>query len=100
MTMENFRHEKRSYNYDQVELFRILREREQCTADMIHRITGIPAGSLGILQKDAGISSGQVQSENSNRLVAINRARKVSLLKEKYKNEIGRLFGPVQESED
>ena len=89
------------YGYEQMELLRILIGKEHCTSDMIHNLTGVPRGNMTRICKQLNIQMsghgkglfGADGGRGGGKVAAINRARSVSILGEKYKEEISRLFG-------
>ena len=85
--------ERRKYNDEQLELFRTLVEEEKCTTEMINDLTGIPIGSLSYLCKGLGIHVEKGVTGGRGGIHNIIRARKVSILKNKYGEHLTRLFG-------
>ena len=84
--------ERQGYGFEQLELLRILMEKEGCTSGMIHELTGIPAGSASMIFTKFGVTSEGLPGGRGGKVGAIRRARTISLLREKYKDEISRIF--------
>ena len=93
MERSDRRVEQKKYGLEQMELLRILLEEEKCTVDMIHSLTGIPTGSLSMIRKELNLSSSDSPGFfGGGQINAIRRARRVSVLREKYAQQISILF--------
>jgi len=85
--------EKRSYGYEQMELLRLLIEKEKCTTDMVRSLTGVPPATLATMRERLNVDSPITKGSFGGQVGAVNRARKLPMLREKYADEISRLFG-------
>ena len=95
------------YGYEQMELLRILIGKEHCTSDMVHNLTGVPRGNISRICHQLNIQMGAEGKalfgadggRGAGKVAAINRARRVWILRKKYKEEILRLFGKDKPSD-
>jgi hypothetical protein len=82
------------YSDEQLGLFRVFVVEEKCTVHMVIALTGIRRGGVTDLCKKLDIHFHLKQGERNagGTLGRIQRARKLTLLKQKYAKQIGELF--------
>lgn len=60
---------------------------------MLHTLTGIPMGSMNGIVKKLNIEFAGTFGESAGTVGKIRRARMTAILREKYADQISRLFG-------
>ncbi len=83
-----------AYSGEQLDLVRILIEKEEATTPEIHQLTGIPTGSIGYIVKRLGIEllRGVPNFHPRSRMARILFARKIAVLKSRYASQLASLF--------